>query len=79
MPPSRRFYNGAHVRDLLRVVRNKATHYKEIPESVKAVLGPLPGGFLSYFCSRFPSLLLHCYFFALEVCLSSAVTSLHLR
>ncbi|BGP50233.1 bifunctional endoribonuclease/protein kinase ire1 [Rhodotorula kratochvilovae] len=56
-----RKYDGASVRDLLRVLRNKKHHYQDLPETVRKALGDLPGGFLSYFTSRFPHLLLHVY------------------
>ncbi|BGP26510.1 other/IRE protein kinase [Rhodotorula toruloides] len=56
-----RKYDGASVRDLLRVLRNKKHHYQDLPESVQRALGDLPGGFLSYFTTRFPHLLLHVY------------------
>ncbi|BGP18502.1 hypothetical protein JCM10213_001182 [Rhodosporidiobolus nylandii] len=56
-----RKYDGASVRDLLRVLRNKKHHYQDLPEAVRKNLGDLPGGFLSYFTARFPHLLLHVY------------------
>ncbi|GAA5832713.1 hypothetical protein JCM11251_005732 [Rhodosporidiobolus azoricus] len=56
-----RKYDGASVRDLLRVLRNKKHHYQDLPETVRRNLGDLPGGFLSYFTTRFPHLLLHVY------------------
>ena len=36
-------------------------HYQDLPESVRKALGDLPAGFLSYFTTRFPQLLLHVY------------------
>ncbi|KAM0753662.1 hypothetical protein T439DRAFT_322550 [Meredithblackwellia eburnea MCA 4105] len=56
-----RKYDGKSVRDLLRVLRNKKHHYQDLPETVRKNLGDLPGGFLTYFTSRFPRLLLHVY------------------
>ncbi|GAA5869070.1 hypothetical protein JCM8547_008691 [Rhodosporidiobolus lusitaniae] len=56
-----RKYDGASVRDFLRVLRNKKHHYQDLPETVRKNLGDLPGGFLSYFTARFPHLLLHVY------------------
>ncbi|KAM0790703.1 hypothetical protein ACM66B_004560 [Microbotryomycetes sp. NB124-2] len=56
-----RKYDGKSVRDLLRVLRNKKHHYQDLPEPVRRNLGDLPGGFLSYFTTRFPDLLLHVY------------------
>ena len=55
-----RKYDTCSVRDLLRVVRNKRSHYNELSEQVKTLVGELPEGFVRYFESRFPRLLLHC-------------------
>ncbi|KAJ1544763.1 bifunctional endoribonuclease/protein kinase ire1, partial [Nowakowskiella sp. JEL0078] len=52
-----RKYDGATIRDLLRALRNK-----DLPADVQKALGPLPEGFLRYFESRFPGLLLHVYY-----------------
>ncbi|NWX91221.1 ERN1 endoribonuclease, partial [Nothoprocta pentlandii] len=54
-----RTYKGGSVRDLLRAMRNKKHHYHELPAPVQEALGPLPDGFVRYFTSRFPLLLLH--------------------
>lgn len=59
-----RRYNFASLRDLLRVIRNKHSHFRELPPELQQRVGPLPGGFLAYFTSRFPQLLLCCYYFA---------------
>jgi len=59
-----RKYNGASILDLLRALRNKKHHYQDLPGNVQVALGPLPQGFLSYFTSRFPLLLLHAYYLA---------------
>lgn len=56
-----RTYKGSHVRDLLRAMRNKKHHYRELPEHVKASLGLVPNGYMRYFSSRFPRLLMHTY------------------
>lgn len=56
-----RTYNGKSVRDLLRAMRNKKHHYRELPEAVQKSLGSIPSGFVEYFTSRFPRLLLHTY------------------
>jgi serine/threonine protein kinase len=37
-----RSYNGSSVVDLLRLARNKRTHYYQQPDDVKALLGPIP-------------------------------------
>lgn len=54
-----RTYKGNSVRDLLRAMRNKKHHYHELPAEVQETLGEVPEGFVSYFTSRFPRLLLH--------------------
>eukprot|EP00116_Pleurobrachia_bachei_P001409 sb/3461671/ len=56
-----RKYKSASVRDLLRAMRNKRHHYRELPVDVQQSLGDIPDGFLMYFSSRFPRLLLHTY------------------
>ena len=55
-----RKYDSASLRDLLRLVRNKRNHYAELGAAARAAVGELPDGFLAYFQSRFPRLLLHC-------------------
>jgi serine/threonine-protein kinase/endoribonuclease IRE1 len=54
-----RGYRGNSVRDLLRVLRNKKNHYRDLPDDLKAQLGPMPEGFLEYFTSRYPRLLVY--------------------
>ncbi|PPR91721.1 hypothetical protein GOBAR_AA28959 [Gossypium barbadense] len=56
-----RRYKFDSVRDLLRVIRNKQNHYREIPQDILELLGPLPEGFDGYFSSRFPKLLIEVY------------------
>jgi len=56
-----RKYDYSSVRDCLRVIRNKKHHYRDFPTEVQQLLGSLPSGFLRYFTSRFPRLLLHTY------------------
>lgn len=56
-----RNYKGDSTRDLLRAMRNKKHHYRELADDVKASLGTIPDQFLPYFTSRFPSLLIHAY------------------
>lgn len=67
-----RKYNGQEVRDLLRVIRNKAHHFRDLPADMQAILGPLPGGFVAYFEKRFPHLLLQTYLILKEFCLDEA-------
>ncbi|XP_008282635.1 serine/threonine-protein kinase/endoribonuclease IRE1 [Stegastes partitus] len=62
-----RLYKGYSVRELLRAMRNKKHHYHRLPPKVKEILGELPKGFVSYFTSRFPRLLMHTYA-ALQIC-----------
>ncbi|KAL3525160.1 hypothetical protein ACH5RR_013532 [Cinchona calisaya] len=53
-----RRYKFDSVRDLLRVMRNKLNHYRELPMEIQEILGPIPDGFDDYFASRFPKLLI---------------------
>ncbi|XP_054635937.1 serine/threonine-protein kinase/endoribonuclease IRE1 [Dunckerocampus dactyliophorus] len=62
-----RTYKGNSVRDLLRAMRNKKHHYHELPPDVQQTLGELPEGFVGYFTSRFPRLLMHTHT-ALHIC-----------
>uniref|UniRef100_A0A674MR60 Serine/threonine-protein kinase/endoribonuclease IRE1 n=1 Tax=Takifugu rubripes TaxID=31033 RepID=A0A674MR60_TAKRU len=64
-----RSYKGGSVRDLLRAMRNKKHHYRELPADVQETLGSIPDDFVSYFTSRFPHLLLHTYL-AMRSCAS---------
>ncbi|XP_037363972.1 serine/threonine-protein kinase/endoribonuclease IRE2 [Talpa occidentalis] len=54
-----RSYQGTSVRDLLRAMRNKKHHYRELPAEVQQALGHIPDSFVQYFTNRFPRLLLH--------------------
>ena len=56
-----RTYNGLLLRDLLRIIRNKKHHYRELSPELKQSLGSLPDEFIDYFTSRFPKLILHVY------------------
>ncbi|XP_048226917.1 serine/threonine-protein kinase/endoribonuclease IRE1b-like isoform X2 [Ricinus communis] len=56
-----RRYKYDSVRDLLRVIRNKSHHYRELPQEIKELLGSHPEGFENYFSSRFPKLLIEVY------------------
>ncbi|KAK8755816.1 hypothetical protein V5799_001475 [Amblyomma americanum] len=66
-----RTYKGHSVRDLLRAMRNKKHHYRELPEALQAELGAIPEEFVTYFTSRFPLLLPHTYL-AMQECRSEA-------
>ncbi|CAJ1930690.1 unnamed protein product [Sphenostylis stenocarpa] len=56
-----RRYKFDSVRDLLRVMRNKLNHYRELPQEIQELIGPVPDGFNDYFASRFPRLLIEVY------------------
>ena len=56
-----RKYDFSSCRDLLRVIRNKRHHYRDLPEEVQRELGGVPSGFLAYFTDRFPQLLMCMY------------------
>ncbi|KAG0457380.1 hypothetical protein HPP92_022537 [Vanilla planifolia] len=56
-----RKYNYDSMRDLLRLIRNKLNHYRELPNELKETLGPVPQGFDRYFSTRFPRLLIEVY------------------
>ncbi|KAF2499218.1 kinase-like protein [Lophium mytilinum] len=57
-----RKYTGDRMLDLLRALRNKKNHYEDMDETVKAKVGPLPAGYLEYWTSRFPKLLMACHY-----------------
>ena len=59
-----RKYDTRSLRDLLRVLRNKHVHYRELPRDLQNRLGGLPDQFLDYFESRYPNLLMACFLFA---------------
>ncbi|XP_032748620.1 serine/threonine-protein kinase/endoribonuclease IRE2 isoform X2 [Rattus rattus] len=67
-----RSYKGTSVRDLLRAMRNKKHHYRELPTEVRQTLGQLPAGFIQYFTHRFPRLLLHTHR-AMRTCASESL------
>ncbi|KAK4430372.1 Serine/threonine-protein kinase/endoribonuclease IRE1a [Sesamum alatum] len=63
-----RRYKFDSVRDLLRVMRNKLNHYRELPAEIQKTIGPVPEGFDRYFRSRFPKLLIEVYKVMLKYC-----------
>ncbi|EPS70743.1 hypothetical protein M569_04013, partial [Genlisea aurea] len=63
-----RRYKYDSVRDLLRVIRNKLNHYRELSKEVQLVLGSVPDGFDSYFSTRFPRLLMEVYRVIIKYC-----------
>mmetsp|Transcript_17515 Transcript_17515/g.19505 ORF Transcript_17515/g.19505 Transcript_17515/m.19505 type:complete len:300 (+) Transcript_17515:17-916(+) len=58
-----RSYNTTKLRDLIRVIRNKAGHYRDLPPALQNVLGSLPEGYTEYFQTKFPMLLPQAYLF----------------
>ncbi|CAK9817696.1 Serine/threonine-protein kinase/endoribonuclease ire-1 [Anthophora quadrimaculata] len=54
-----RSYRGESVRDLLRALRNKKHHYRELSSQAQESLGDIPDNFTHYWLSRFPCLLPH--------------------
>ncbi|ESQ31980.1 hypothetical protein EUTSA_v10003683mg [Eutrema salsugineum] len=63
-----RRYKFDSIRDLLRVIRNKLNHYRELPRELQELLGSVPEGFDRYFSSRFPKLLIQVYTVLFEYC-----------
>ncbi|KAN0023091.1 hypothetical protein ACTFIU_009174 [Dictyostelium citrinum] len=61
-----RKYNGKSIRDLLRVIRNKFNHYRDLSPEEQTCLGILPDGFFNYFDSKFPQLFIVTYLFILK-------------
>ncbi|MCO5574100.1 hypothetical protein L7F22_027877 [Adiantum nelumboides] len=56
-----RKYNHNNVRDLLRVIRNKSSHFRELPQEVQQIFGSYPEGFENYFREKFPRLLIEVF------------------
>jgi len=56
-----RTYKGRSVRDLLRAIRNKKHHYRELTDEAKMMYGKMPGEFSDYWTRRFPRLVPHSY------------------
>lgn len=59
-----RKYHSDRLMDLLRAMRNKYHHFKDLPDDLAEKMGPLPEGFYYYFASRFPNLLIVTYHMA---------------
>jgi serine/threonine-protein kinase/endoribonuclease IRE1 len=53
-----RKYTGTKLLDLLRALRNKKNHYEDMPEALQKTVGSLPEGYLAFWTTRFPKLLL---------------------
>lgn len=56
-----RKYSSDKLLDLLRAMRNKHHHFRDMPESLALKMGPLPDGFYFYFAKKFPRLLMMTY------------------
>ncbi|KAG8234700.1 hypothetical protein J437_LFUL014316 [Ladona fulva] len=56
-----RNYRGNSVRDLLRALRNKKHHYRELSPAAQMKLGSIPDEFVSYWIKKFPLLLPHAW------------------
>ncbi|XP_044252297.1 serine/threonine-protein kinase/endoribonuclease IRE1-like [Tribolium madens] len=54
-----RSYRGESVRDLLRALRNKKHHFRELTKEAQTLLGEIPDSFTNYWTKRFPLLLVH--------------------
>ncbi|XP_049357356.1 serine/threonine-protein kinase/endoribonuclease IRE1a [Solanum verrucosum] len=67
-----RRYRFDSIRDLLRVMRNKLNHYRELPTEIQEILGTVPEGFDGYFRRRFPQLLIEVYKVMSEYCKDEA-------
>lgn len=63
-----RRYKFDGIRDLLRVIRNKLNHYRELPNEIQELVGPVPEGYDNYFASRFPKLLIEVYKVVCKYC-----------
>jgi serine/threonine-protein kinase/endoribonuclease IRE1 len=61
-----RSYKYSSVRDLLRVIRNKCNHFREMPAELQALIGEPPDAYYAYFAARFPHLFLTMFFFVLS-------------
>lgn len=58
---------------LARLPPSPPTPRSELPLELQRRVGPLPDGFLAYFASRYPGLLMTCYYFALRWCAQEPV------
>ncbi|KAI1273423.1 hypothetical protein F5Y07DRAFT_257265 [Xylaria sp. FL0933] len=55
-----RKYTGTRFLDLLRALRNKRSHYGDMSDALKKMVGPIPEGYLGFWTRRFPNLLIIC-------------------
>ncbi|KAM0674733.1 Serine/threonine-protein kinase/endoribonuclease IRE1 [Gurleya vavrai] len=63
-----RYYNFTYMKELLRVIRNKGRHFKEMPENIKKYYVSFPDGYVNYYLERFPHLLSTCHYSAKIAC-----------
>ncbi|KAF6202382.1 hypothetical protein GE061_004781 [Apolygus lucorum] len=56
-----RSYRGDSIRDLLRALRNKKHHYRELNPIAQEKLGPSAESYITYWLTRFPLLLYHAW------------------
>lgn len=66
-----RKYNPAKLADLLRALRNKHHHWDDMPDDMKAKIGEVPEGYLRYWESRFPGLVVGVWRVIVELGLGS--------
>jgi hypothetical protein len=64
---------------LVRVIRNKAHHYRDLPPALQEELGDLPAGFLNYFSEIFPKLIPYTFDFAMQECKNDKVFENYFR
>lgn len=57
-----RKYHGDRILDLLRAMRNKSHHFNDLPAAVRELMEPYPQGYLGYFTTKFPFLLMTIYY-----------------
>eukprot|EP00293_Proteomonas_sulcata_P020599 CAMPEP_0184300394 /NCGR_PEP_ID=MMETSP1049-20130417/10813_1 /TAXON_ID=77928 /ORGANISM="Proteomonas sulcata, Strain CCMP704" /LENGTH=285 /DNA_ID=CAMNT_0026611099 /DNA_START=74 /DNA_END=931 /DNA_ORIENTATION=+ len=62
----RRKYNYSSLRDLLRAIRNKKNHFRELPQDVQTMIGTVPDGYMQHFRQKFPCIVLAMYSFVKE-------------
>jgi serine/threonine-protein kinase/endoribonuclease IRE1 len=53
-----RKYDSTQLSDLLRFIRNKKNHYRELAPEVKDLLGETNDSFMTYFLGKFPRLMI---------------------
>ncbi|KAL4494484.1 hypothetical protein ABPG72_019894 [Tetrahymena utriculariae] len=59
-----KFYNYGQVRDLIRLIRNRKSHYHELSENSKDIVGDTLDDMFDYFDERFPKLFIFMYYFS---------------